>query len=325
MRLTIWLSGSVAGCAAAGTPGTATAMATIMIKRRVRMAALPSARKLAPTIGSWQELSYLLHDAKESFMLSSSVLERWAMIRRLIALYAAVPVVVAVAAWAPPAYAEPDAGPPSVSPADIRFAHHTLRLGEPRQVGLQPEDVDRMRTDAAAYLQPTPDHPARHHLRPRFGVQALHHDRGDATGRAGPRRSRRSGGPVRAGVRRRRQGKRHGAQPVDPHLGPAGLPAAVEHVSHSRDPTDRGPDHTAGPRRQPGQPVRVLGSGPHRARRPGRAAHRHAAGRGGTRGRDRAARHGGHRLQPPAVAAGPHRGHRVPAVRQPRHGLGGGP
>jgi len=123
------------------------------------MAALPSARKLAPTIGSWQELSYLLHDAKESFMLSSSVLERWAMIRRLIALYAAVPVVVAVAAWAPPAYAEPDAGPPSVSPADIRFAHHTLRLGEPRQVGLQPEDVDRMRTDAAAYLQPTPDHP----------------------------------------------------------------------------------------------------------------------------------------------------------------------
>jgi CubicO group peptidase (beta-lactamase class C family) len=82
------------------------------------------------------------------------------MIGRLIALCAAVPTVV-VAAWAAPVYAERevDTAPPSASPADIRFQHRTLRPGEPRQAGLLPEYVERMRSDAAAYLQPTPDHP----------------------------------------------------------------------------------------------------------------------------------------------------------------------
>ena len=62
---------------------------------------------------------------------------------------------------APAAAAEPilDSGPPTVTSADIRFAQHTLRRGEAREVGLIPEYVDRMRTDAEAYLMPTPDHP----------------------------------------------------------------------------------------------------------------------------------------------------------------------
>jgi CubicO group peptidase (beta-lactamase class C family) len=63
---------------------------------------------------------------------------------------------------APAAGAEPagaDSGPPTVTPADIRFAEHTLRSGDARQVGLIPEYVERMRTDAEAYLAPTPDHP----------------------------------------------------------------------------------------------------------------------------------------------------------------------
>jgi CubicO group peptidase (beta-lactamase class C family) len=54
-----------------------------------------------------------------------------------------------------------DAGsrPPTVTPDDIRFTRHTLRGGDPRQVGLLPEYVQRMRADAEAYLVPTPDHP----------------------------------------------------------------------------------------------------------------------------------------------------------------------
>ena len=50
-------------------------------------------------------------------------------------------------------------GPPTVDPADIRFARRTLRAGTAREVGLLPEYVDRLRADAAAYLNPTPDHP----------------------------------------------------------------------------------------------------------------------------------------------------------------------
>ncbi|SCL37603.1 CubicO group peptidase, beta-lactamase class C family [Micromonospora rhizosphaerae] len=68
-----------------------------------------------------------------------------------------------VAAAAPaPAVAAPaalEAGPPTVTPADLRFTHDTLRAGSAREVGLIPEYVDRMRTDAEAYLQPTADHP----------------------------------------------------------------------------------------------------------------------------------------------------------------------
>jgi CubicO group peptidase (beta-lactamase class C family) len=83
------------------------------------------------------------------------------MIGRLVAFCVAVPTLAATGLWAGPAYAEPDldTGPPTVSPADIRFQHRTLRPGQPRQVGLLPEYVERMPTDTAEYLQPTPDHP----------------------------------------------------------------------------------------------------------------------------------------------------------------------
>ncbi|MEQ4301211.1 serine hydrolase [Plantactinospora sp. B6F1] len=50
-------------------------------------------------------------------------------------------------------------GPPTVDPADVRFERRTLRTGRPQEVGLLPEYVDRLRTDAEAYLSPTPDHP----------------------------------------------------------------------------------------------------------------------------------------------------------------------
>jgi CubicO group peptidase (beta-lactamase class C family) len=49
--------------------------------------------------------------------------------------------------------------PPTVTPDDIHFAHDTLRRGTPAQVGLSPEPIAQMATDAAAYLVPTPDHP----------------------------------------------------------------------------------------------------------------------------------------------------------------------
>jgi CubicO group peptidase (beta-lactamase class C family) len=50
-------------------------------------------------------------------------------------------------------------GAPAVSPADIRFQHRLLRPGTPREVGLLTAPVERLATDAAAYLAPTPDHP----------------------------------------------------------------------------------------------------------------------------------------------------------------------
>ncbi|MEH1168455.1 serine hydrolase [Micromonospora sp. CPCC 205539] len=63
-----------------------------------------------------------------------------------------LPGTAAVAATHP-------SGPPTVTPADIHFRHDTLRRGTARQVGLLPEQVDRLPADLAAYLQPTPDHP----------------------------------------------------------------------------------------------------------------------------------------------------------------------
>ena len=64
-------------------------------------------------------------------------------------------------AAAPPA-ATPgptEIGPPDVTPADIVFRRDTLRPGRPAEAGLLDEWVERMRTDAESYLQPTPDHP----------------------------------------------------------------------------------------------------------------------------------------------------------------------
>ncbi|MGH3736677.1 MAG: serine hydrolase [Micromonosporaceae bacterium] len=59
-----------------------------------------------------------------------------------------------------PAVAQPvESGPPTVTPDDLVFPVRTLRTGDPVEVGLIREQIDRMATDAAAYLEPTPDHP----------------------------------------------------------------------------------------------------------------------------------------------------------------------
>lgn len=49
--------------------------------------------------------------------------------------------------------------PPTVTPDDIRFQPRRLRAARPAEVGLLPEQIERMRADLAAYLAPTPDHP----------------------------------------------------------------------------------------------------------------------------------------------------------------------
>ncbi|MBG0563811.1 serine hydrolase domain-containing protein [Actinoplanes aureus] len=59
-----------------------------------------------------------------------------------------------------PAAAAP-AQAPVVTPADIRFRHDVLRSGTARQAGLLPERIAEMPAIAAAYLEPTPDHPDR--------------------------------------------------------------------------------------------------------------------------------------------------------------------
>jgi CubicO group peptidase (beta-lactamase class C family) len=78
----------------------------------------------------------------------------------LTTLGAAAPAA-AVPAWSDtgPQVASADTGPPTVSPADIRFRNDVLRPGTAREVGLDPGYVARMRLDIETYLRPTPDHP----------------------------------------------------------------------------------------------------------------------------------------------------------------------
>jgi CubicO group peptidase (beta-lactamase class C family) len=103
-----------------------------------------------------------LKESKENFILYIESRGGGAMISRWTALPVTVAAAVAVTAVAPSAagQAGPVGGAPSVSPADVRFQHRTLHAGSARDVGLLPEYVERMRTDAGAYLSPTPDHPA---------------------------------------------------------------------------------------------------------------------------------------------------------------------
>ncbi len=49
---------------------------------------------------------------------------------------------------------------PTVTPDDIVFEPRLLRPGRPVEVGLRPEQIERVRADLSAYLAPTPDHPA---------------------------------------------------------------------------------------------------------------------------------------------------------------------
>src|SRR4051812_20983244 len=52
-------------------------------------------------------------------------------------------------------------GPPTVTGAGVRFAHpsQTLRYGRAEQVGLLPRYIDKIATDIAGFLQPSPVHP----------------------------------------------------------------------------------------------------------------------------------------------------------------------
>ena len=76
-----------------------------------------------------------------------------------------VPLSVAVClaigpTWAAPATAGPP-GPPTVTPAEIRFRHDVLRPGTASRAGLIPDKIDAMRGLAESYLVPTADHPGR--------------------------------------------------------------------------------------------------------------------------------------------------------------------
>ncbi|MGH3662226.1 MAG: serine hydrolase [Micromonosporaceae bacterium] len=79
-------------------------------------------------------------------------------------------MVTPPAAWAGDPAAPPEllglaaaasrTGPPTVIPDDLKFPRRTLRQGAPQEVGLLPEQIEKMNTAAEAYLQPTPDHSA---------------------------------------------------------------------------------------------------------------------------------------------------------------------
>jgi CubicO group peptidase (beta-lactamase class C family) len=72
-----------------------------------------------------------------------------------------------------PAAAAP-AGPPTVTPGDIRFRHDVLHPGTARRAGLLPGPVDAMPGTAASYLEPTADHPG-HPAYAGATVLAAHH------------------------------------------------------------------------------------------------------------------------------------------------------
>src|SRR5262245_40514739 len=52
-------------------------------------------------------------------------------------------------------------GPPTVTGADLRFAHpaRTLRYGSAERAGLVPAYIDKITADMASYLKPSPVHP----------------------------------------------------------------------------------------------------------------------------------------------------------------------
>lgn len=81
----------------------------------------------------------------------------------VILIGASLTIVTPSASWAAPhnspAGVEPRSGPPTVTPDDLVFQPRTLRTGSPEQVGLLPDEIDTMVTEAERYLEPTDDHP----------------------------------------------------------------------------------------------------------------------------------------------------------------------
>ena len=49
--------------------------------------------------------------------------------------------------------------PPTVTAADIHFTQKLLSYGSPSSAGLVPQPIDRIATDIASYLRPSPTHP----------------------------------------------------------------------------------------------------------------------------------------------------------------------
>ncbi|GAB2573310.1 serine hydrolase domain-containing protein [Streptomyces capparidis] len=80
--------------------------------------------------------------------------------------------------------ADPDPGPPTVTPQDLRFTPGvTLRPGSARDAGLLPEHVERIAAHTAQYLAPSPTHPQYAGavvLAARDGVIAVHEAVGHA-------------------------------------------------------------------------------------------------------------------------------------------------
>src|SRR5262249_30762322 len=62
---------------------------------------------------------------------------------------------------APVSAGGPTGGPPTVTADDIRFAHppKILRYGTAESVGLNPYYINRIATDIAGFLQPSPTYP----------------------------------------------------------------------------------------------------------------------------------------------------------------------
>jgi CubicO group peptidase (beta-lactamase class C family) len=84
-----------------------------------------------------------------------------------------------------PAAAATAAGPPTVTPSDLRFRPRTLRYGSPRRAGLVPEYVDRIVPAAEEFMAPGPDRPNPSHpgfvlLAARDGVVVEHAAHGHA-------------------------------------------------------------------------------------------------------------------------------------------------
>jgi CubicO group peptidase (beta-lactamase class C family) len=93
------------------------------------------------------------------------MMRRWSVPLFVLACLTVGATIAGPAAAAPAEPVEPEAaaaapaeGPPTVSPAQIRFRRDTLRPGSARDVGLLPEKIDALRGIAESYLQPTPDH-----------------------------------------------------------------------------------------------------------------------------------------------------------------------
>ncbi|MEV4532885.1 hypothetical protein AB0J82_03535 [Asanoa sp. NPDC049518] len=83
--------------------------------------------------------------------------------RTLRAIVAVGALAALVATPASAVLAPPDSPrPPTVTSGDIRFARPpaALRYGSAREAGLTPRYVDRIHDTIAAYLQPSPTHPA---------------------------------------------------------------------------------------------------------------------------------------------------------------------